>query len=94
MRKLILVLVLFHLETSYCVPLVPALYVFGDSLFDSGNNNLLPTFAKANFFPYGLNFAKGVTGRFTNGRTLPDFIGTVIFFFLFLTFLEKIYPVN
>lgn len=74
MRKLILVLVLFHLKTSYCVPLVPALYVFGDSLFDSGNNNLLPTFAKANFFPYGLNFAKGVTGRFTNGRTLPDFI--------------------
>ncbi|KAL2896688.1 GDSL esterase/lipase 7 [Bienertia sinuspersici] len=52
-------------------PLVPALYVFGDSLFDSGNNNLLPTLAKANYFPYGLNFPGSFpTGRFTNGKTL------------------------
>lgn len=56
-------------------PLAPALYVFGDSLFDNGNNNLLPTVAKANFFPYGVNFASGPTGRFTNGRTVADFIG-------------------
>ncbi|XP_022760116.1 GDSL esterase/lipase 7-like [Durio zibethinus] len=55
-------------------PLVPALYVFGDSLFDSGNNNLLPTVAKANYPPYGQNFVDHFTGRFTNGRTLPDFI--------------------
>ncbi|WRX20009.1 GDSL lipase/esterase - like 10 [Theobroma cacao] len=33
-------------------PLAPALYVFGDSLFDSGNNNHLPTLAKANYPPY------------------------------------------
>ncbi|KAK9924825.1 hypothetical protein M0R45_033173 [Rubus argutus] len=55
-------------------PISPALYVFGDSLFDSGNNNFLPTLARANFLPYGVNFAKGVTGRFTNGRTVADFI--------------------
>ncbi|GLT63428.1 hypothetical protein SLA2020_359930 [Shorea laevis] len=55
-------------------PLAPALYVFGDSLFDSGNNNFLPTLAKANYLPYGSNFDKGITGRFTNGRTLPDFV--------------------
>ncbi|RVX06540.1 GDSL esterase/lipase 7 [Vitis vinifera] len=55
-------------------PLAPALYVFGDSLFDCGNNNLLPTLAKANYLPYGMNFPKGVTGRFTDGRTVPDFI--------------------
>ncbi|XP_022760115.1 GDSL esterase/lipase 7-like [Durio zibethinus] len=55
-------------------PLVPALYVFGDSLFDSGNNNLLPTVAKANYPPYGQNFVEHFTSRFTNGRTLPDFI--------------------
>lgn len=65
---------------SPCVranPLVPALYVFGDSLLDSGNNNFLPTMAKANFFPYGSNFAgETATGRFTNGRTVADFIGT------------------
>ncbi|VFQ58450.1 unnamed protein product [Cuscuta campestris] len=54
--------------------LAPALYVMGDSLLDSGNNNLLPTFARANFLPYGTNFATGATGRFTNGRTAADFI--------------------
>ncbi|XWS75627.1 hypothetical protein CRYUN_Cryun01aG0107300 [Craigia yunnanensis] len=64
-------------------PLVPALYVFGDSLFDSGNNNLLPTIAKANYPPYGQNFVEHFTGRFTNGRTLPDFIAE---------FLELPYP--
>lgn len=57
-------------------PLAPALYVMGDSLFDSGNNNLLPTLAKANYMPYGHNFARGCSGRFTNGRTVVDFIGT------------------
>ncbi|KAI6700427.1 hypothetical protein NL676_014751 [Syzygium grande] len=56
-------------------PLAPALYAFGDSLFDSGNNNLLPTLVKANFLPYGNNFPSGVTGRFTNGRTVVDFLG-------------------
>ncbi|XP_010261310.1 PREDICTED: GDSL esterase/lipase 7-like [Nelumbo nucifera] len=55
-------------------PLAPALYVFGDSLLDSGNNNLLPTIAKANYLPYGIDFASGVTGRFTNGKTVADYI--------------------
>ncbi|XP_002525954.2 GDSL esterase/lipase 7 [Ricinus communis] len=73
--KLLFLLVLYHLATFACgSPLAPALYVFGDSLFDSGNNNLLPTLAKADFQPYGVNFANGVTGRFTNGRTVADFI--------------------
>ncbi|KAH7851114.1 hypothetical protein Vadar_007476 [Vaccinium darrowii] len=54
--------------------LAPALYVLGDSLLDSGNNNFLPTLAKANFQPYGVNFPNGATGRFTNGRTVADFI--------------------
>ncbi|XP_052205202.1 GDSL esterase/lipase 7-like [Diospyros lotus] len=54
--------------------LAPALYILGDSLVDSGNNNLLPTLAKANFKPYGVTFCRGPTGRFTNGRTVADFI--------------------
>ncbi|XP_021296714.1 GDSL esterase/lipase 7-like [Herrania umbratica] len=62
------------LPLMHGVPLAPALYVFGDSLLDSGNNNLLPTLAKAHFPPYGRDFAKGSTGRFTNGRTVADFI--------------------
>ncbi|XP_057522060.1 GDSL esterase/lipase 7-like [Amaranthus tricolor] len=61
--------------SSSKLPLVPALYVFGDSLFDSGNNNFLPTLAKANYYPYGVNFPGSFpTGRFTNGKTTADFI--------------------
>ncbi|XP_061366869.1 GDSL esterase/lipase 7-like [Gastrolobium bilobum] len=67
--------VLLQILSPICsLPLAPALYVFGDSLFDSGNNNLLPTFAKANYLPYGSDFAQGSTGRFTNGRNVADFI--------------------
>ncbi|XP_021867400.1 GDSL esterase/lipase 7-like [Spinacia oleracea] len=55
--------------------LAPALFVFGDSLVDNGNNNLLPTIARANYSPYGLDFpTKVLPGRFTNGRTPADFI--------------------
>lgn len=71
-------------------PLAPALYVFGDSLFDSGNNNMLPTVAKADYLPYGVNFAKGVTGRFTNGKTVADFLGTIpVVIMLLCDFKEK-----
>ncbi|XP_074307810.1 GDSL esterase/lipase 7-like [Silene latifolia] len=59
-------------------PLAPALYVFGDSLFDSGNNNWLPTLAKANYPPYGHNFPQGPTGRFTNGMTVVDFVAEAL----------------
>lgn len=55
--------------------LVPALYVFGDSSVDAGNNNNLNTPAKANAFPYGIDFNNHSTGRFTNGKTLADIIG-------------------
>ncbi|KAK7341053.1 hypothetical protein VNO80_23977 [Phaseolus coccineus] len=54
---------------------VPALFVFGDSLVEVGNNNFLNTLARANFFPYGIDFDRGATGRFSNGRSLIDFIG-------------------
>lgn len=56
-------------------PQVPCYFIFGDSLVDSGNNNELLTMAKANYSPYGIDFPNGVTGRFTNGRTLADIIG-------------------
>ena len=58
--------------------LVPALYVFGDSLLDAGNNNLYSLVAKANYRPYGINFPTGITGRFTNGKTFADIIGTYV----------------
>ncbi|CAD6272105.1 unnamed protein product [Miscanthus lutarioriparius] len=38
---------------------VPAMFVFGDSLTDNGNNNDLNSLAKANYPPYGIDFAGG-----------------------------------
>ena len=59
-------------------PLVPAMFVFGDSLTDNGNNNDLNSLAKANYPPYGIDFAGGPTGRFSNGYTMVDEIGTCL----------------
>lgn len=56
-------------------PKVPCYFIFGDSLFDIGNNNLLDTKAKVNYPPYGIDFPQGPTGRFTNGRNMADFMG-------------------
>ncbi|KAI3938779.1 hypothetical protein MKW98_011931 [Papaver atlanticum] len=58
--------------------IAPAIYVFGDSLLDSGNNNFLQTQTKANFTPYGVDFPGEPTGRFTNGATGGDFIATFL----------------
>ncbi|KAK6913406.1 GDSL lipase/esterase [Dillenia turbinata] len=52
----------------------PALYAFGDSLLDSGNNNYLPTWAKANYYPYGSSSFPFPTGRFSNGKNVADFV--------------------
>ncbi|XP_058762401.1 GDSL esterase/lipase 5-like isoform X1 [Vicia villosa] len=53
-----------------------ALFVFGDSFFDVGNNNYINTTANnlANYSPYGETFFKYPTGRFSDGRVIPDFI--------------------
>ncbi|XP_076948610.1 GDSL esterase/lipase At1g29670-like [Bidens hawaiensis] len=61
-------------------PQVPCYFIFGDSLFDSGNNNQLLTTLKSNYPPYGTDFPQGVTGRFTNGRTIADIIGQLLGF--------------
>lgn len=52
-----------------------ALFVFGDSLVDSGNNNYLATSARADIPPYGLDYpTQRPTGRFSNGYNIPDFL--------------------
>ncbi|WOL20332.1 GDSL esterase/lipase [Canna indica] len=55
---------------------VPAVYVFGDSTADVGNNNYLPgNDAKANFPHYGVDFPHQTpTGRFSNGYNGIDFL--------------------
>ncbi|KAJ3707504.1 hypothetical protein LUZ61_011209 [Rhynchospora tenuis] len=50
----------------------PALFIFGDSLVDNGNNNYIPTLARANYPPYGIDIG-GPTGRFSNGLTVADY---------------------
>lgn len=56
---------------------VPAVFVFGDSIVDTGNNNHINTLIKCNFPPYGKDFQEGKpTGRFSNGRVPSDFIGS------------------
>ncbi|KAL2894298.1 hypothetical protein RDABS01_010207 [Bienertia sinuspersici] len=56
---------------------VPCFFIFGDSLVDNGNNNGILTLARANYQPYGIDFTQGPTGRFCNGRTVVDVLGTL-----------------
>ncbi|XP_023734633.1 GDSL lipase [Lactuca sativa] len=53
-----------------------ALFVFGDSLYDPGNNNYINTTPEfqANFFPYGESYFNPPSGRFSDGRLIPDFV--------------------
>ena len=69
-------------------PLVPALFVIGDSSVDCGTNNYLGTLARADRLPYGRDFdTHRPTGRFSNGRIPVDYLGE-IYRFLDLVFLE------
>ncbi|KAG8492146.1 hypothetical protein CXB51_015679 [Gossypium anomalum] len=53
----------------------PALFAFGDSIVDTGNNNKRFTIAKANIPPYGRDFPGGAaTGRFGNGKVFSDLL--------------------
>lgn len=55
---------------------ISAIFVFGDSTVDSGNNNYIVTISKSNFPPYGKDFPGQVpTGRFTNGKLVTDYLG-------------------
>ncbi|TKY64214.1 GDSL esterase/lipase 1 [Spatholobus suberectus] len=55
-----------------------ALFVFGDSLFDPGNNDYINRSSReaSTYRPYGESFFKYPTGRFSDGRLVPDFIAT------------------
>ncbi|XP_078156082.1 GDSL esterase/lipase At5g37690-like [Carex rostrata] len=71
------VLALFYAAISVESNVVPAIFAFGDSLADVGNNNYLnvPINDKSNFPHYGIDFLGQVpTGRFSNGFNTIDFI--------------------
>ncbi|KAL2944625.1 hypothetical protein RDABS01_032972 [Bienertia sinuspersici] len=65
-----------NFKYSSATKLAPALFVFGDSLVDVGNNNHLPfTIAKADFPHNGVDFpTHKPTGRFSNGKNAADFL--------------------
>jgi len=67
----------FFIFGSSKAEMVPAVYVFGDSLVDVGNNNYLTlSIAKANHRHYGIDFpTHKPTGRFSNGKNAADFVG-------------------
>ena len=56
-----------------------ALFIFGDSFFDSDNNNYIntTTLDQENFWIYGETYFKFPTGRFSDGRLKSDFIGKI-----------------
>ncbi|CAA0839839.1 GDSL esterase/lipase 6 [Striga hermonthica] len=72
-----LVLIFFyaHLRCAVGSNNVPGIFIFGDSTIDAGNNRFIPNCTvQADFPPYGITFFHHPTGRFTDGRTVSDFI--------------------
>ncbi|PWA48178.1 Lipase, GDSL [Artemisia annua] len=61
-------------------PQVPCYFIFGDSLVDNGNNNRIASLARANYLPYGIDFPRGPTGRFSNGLTVVDVVAELLGF--------------
>ena len=71
---MVLVVVVMLNYWAEAEPQAPCYFIFGDSLVDNGNNNMLNSLARANYMPYGIDFPNGPTGRFTNGKTTVDVI--------------------
>ncbi|XP_038992560.1 GDSL esterase/lipase At5g22810-like [Hibiscus syriacus] len=76
------ILFAYVLPAAHCIQsFVPAMFIFGDSILDTGNNNQLLTIVQANFPPYGRDFVDHKsTGRFCNGKLAIDFIAEAIGF--------------
>uniref|UniRef100_A0A6N2MTA2 SGNH hydrolase-type esterase domain-containing protein n=1 Tax=Salix viminalis TaxID=40686 RepID=A0A6N2MTA2_SALVM len=74
-----------HWARGKATPQVPCYFVFGDSLFDNGNNNYLSTPVKVNYLPYGIDFPTGASGRCSNGLNIADTIAEQLGFDRFIT---------
>ncbi|XP_065881918.1 GDSL esterase/lipase 6 [Euphorbia lathyris] len=81
MKKLLLVIVLisYNYGNGMVVVSSKAIFSFGDSILDAGNNHFNTNCSvQADFSPYGSSFFHHPTGRFTNGRTVLDFISELV----------------
>lgn len=70
------------------VPAGTLLFVFGDSIFDSGFKNSHASGMRTGHSPYGMECMWYDKFRFTNGLTVPEMIGEgivvlLVFYFLF-----------
>jgi hypothetical protein len=65
---------------------IPALFVFGDSMSDTGNGPFV-NLAEAYSLPYGETYPGYADGRFSDGRTIvSDFLGTLNAFHRFINY--------
>ncbi|CAI8584712.1 unnamed protein product [Vicia faba] len=80
MVTLLLVVILGLWSGVRADPQVPCYFIFGDSLVDNGNNNVLRSLARADYLPYGIDFPDGPSGRFSNGKTTVDEIAELLGF--------------
>uniref|UniRef100_A0A1D1YI19 GDSL esterase/lipase At1g06990 n=1 Tax=Anthurium amnicola TaxID=1678845 RepID=A0A1D1YI19_9ARAE len=63
--------------TAAAVLNISAVFAFGDSTLDPGNNNAIPTLVRANHPPYGCDFPGQVaTGRFSDGQLITDYLAS------------------
>ncbi|XAR65960.1 Triacylglycerol lipase [Bertholletia excelsa] len=73
--KFLLILFLLSAVTAARASSIPAVFAFGDSTVDPGNNNHLPTLVRGDHPPYGRNFPGRVpSGRFSDGKLTTDFL--------------------
>lgn len=78
-KTLVLAITSIYFLSTVTAGSFPALLAFGDSILDTGNNNFLMTFMRANIWPYGRSYTMKIpTGRFGNGRVFSDIIGIYI----------------
>ncbi|KAM0952221.1 putative triacylglycerol lipase [Dioscorea sansibarensis] len=78
LRCLYLVIMCYLLCFSgFAHSLEPAMYLFGSPVLDVGTNNYITGGAKANYYPYGIDYpGSEATGRFSNGKNAADYLGT------------------
>lgn len=73
-----LVVIVVTVSNTASVAEARAFFVFGDSLVDNGNNDYLATTARADNYPYGIDYpTHRPTGRFSNGLNIPDLISMI-----------------
>jgi hypothetical protein len=83
-RRLLLLCLVMYVQVALIIGTVvaggrpPAMYVFGSSILDVGNNNYLlgPAVDRANHPHNGIDFPASIpTGRFSNGYNIADYVG-------------------